>query len=100
MMPGDGKLEAQDLPKYQKDKQMYPKVKKCRRRCHSVVPGHPRCQKNTTRQPKVALRPKVRSPSAKKHVQTARGRVLAEGDVDPPHLVKGSTACWISVLCF
>ena len=29
------------------------------------------------------LRPGVRPQGTKKHVQTARGRVLAEGDVDP-----------------
>ena len=38
--------------------------------------GHPEYQRDTTRLCKVAQRPK-------KHVQTARGRVLAEGDVDP-----------------
>ena len=38
--------------------------------------GHPECQRDTTRPCKVAQRPK-------KHIQTARGRVLAEGDVDP-----------------
>ena len=38
--------------------------------------GHPECHRDTTRPCKVAQRPK-------KHVQTARGRVLAEGDVDP-----------------
>ena len=38
--------------------------------------GHQECQRDTTRLCKVAQRPK-------KHVQTARGRVLAEGDVDP-----------------
>ena len=31
----------------------------------------------------MALRPGVRPQGTKKHVQTARGRVLAEGDVDP-----------------
>ena len=31
----------------------------------------------------MAVRPEVRPQGAKKHVQTARGRVLAEGDVDP-----------------
>ena len=38
--------------------------------------GYPECQRDTTRPCKVAQR-------LKKHVQTARGRVLAEGDVDP-----------------
>ena len=38
--------------------------------------GYPEYQRDTTRLCKVAQR-------LKKHVQTARGRVLAEGDVDP-----------------
>ena len=38
--------------------------------------GHPKCQRDTTRPFKVPQR-------LKKHVHTARGRVLAEGDVDP-----------------
>ena len=38
--------------------------------------GHPKCQRDTTRPCKVPRTPK-------KHKQTARGRVLAEGDVDP-----------------
>ena len=38
--------------------------------------GHPKCQRDTTRPCKVPQRPK-------RHIQTARGRVLAEGDVDP-----------------
>ena len=38
--------------------------------------GHPKCQRGTTRPCKVPQRPK-------KHVRAARGRVLAEGDVDP-----------------
>ena len=39
--------------------------------------GHSKCQRDTTRPCKVPQRPQ-------KHVRTARGRVLAEGDVDPP----------------
>jgi hypothetical protein len=38
--------------------------------------GYPKCQRDTTRPCKVPQR-------RKKHIQTARGRVLAEGDVDP-----------------
>ena len=38
--------------------------------------GHPKCQRDTTRPCKVSQRPN-------KHVRTTRGRVLAEGDVDP-----------------
>ena len=38
--------------------------------------GYPKCQRDTTRPYKVPQRPK-------KHLHTARGRVLAEGDVDP-----------------
>ena len=38
--------------------------------------GHPKCQRDTTRPCKVPQ-------SLKKHVHTARGRVLAGGDVDP-----------------
>ena len=37
--------------------------------------GHPKCKRDTTRPCKVPQRPKRQ--------QTARGRVLAEGDVDP-----------------
>ena len=70
-------------PKYEKDMEMYPKVQKCSFTCHSVDPGHPHFPKNIARPPKVALRPEVRPQGAKEHVQIARGRVLAEGDVDP-----------------
>ena len=45
--------------------------------------GHPKCQRDTTRSCKVPQRPK-------RHIQTARGRVLAEGDVDPAR-VEGTT---------
>ena len=45
--------------------------------------GLSQCQKNIKRQPKVALMHWVRTQGAKKHIQTARGRVLAAGDVDP-----------------
>ena len=38
--------------------------------------GYPKYQRDITRPCKVRQRPK-------KHVQTARGQVLAEGDVDP-----------------
>ena len=38
--------------------------------------GNPKCQRDTTRPYKVPQRPK-------KHIHTARGRVLADGDVDP-----------------
>ena len=38
--------------------------------------GYPKCQRDTTRPYKVPQR-------FKKHVHTACGRVLAEGDVDP-----------------
>ena len=38
--------------------------------------GHPKFQRDTTGLCKVPQRPE-------KHVHTARGRVLAEGDVDP-----------------
>ena len=40
-------------------------------------------KRDTKRPPKVGLRHQVRPQGAKKHVQTTRGRVLAEGDVDP-----------------
>ena len=38
--------------------------------------GHPKCQRDSTRPCKVPQRPE-------RHIQTARGRVLAAGDVDP-----------------
>ena len=41
--------------------------------------GNPKCQRDTTRLCKVPQR-------HQKHVQTARGRVLAEGDVDIYHV--------------
>ena len=45
--------------------------------------GHSQCQKDTIRQSKVVLMRWVKPQGAEKHIQTARGRVLAEGDVDP-----------------
>ena len=42
--------------------------------------GHPKCQRDTTRPRKVHW---VKPQGTKKHIQTARGRVLAAGDVDP-----------------
>ena len=62
---------------------MYPKVQKCRRRCYNEGPGDSQCEKDITGPPKVVLKHWVRPQGAKKHVQTNRGRVLAEGDVDP-----------------
>ena len=47
MAPRGAKLEPQGLPKYRKDTKMYPKVPKCRRRCHNEAPGHPQRQKDT-----------------------------------------------------
>ena len=45
-------------------------------RFHNGAKRIPKCQRDTTRPCKVPQR-------RRKHVQTTRGRVLAEGDVDP-----------------
>ena len=83
MAPRDAKLEPKGPQKYEKDTKMYPRVQTCRQKCHNEATGYVPCQKSTTRPPKVGLRHQVRPQGAKKHVQTTRGRVLAEGDVDP-----------------
>ena len=63
-------------PKCSKASQLYPMCVKTETQGATMEPkGHPKCQRDTTRPYKVPRRPK-------KHVHTARGRVLAEGDVD------------------
>ena len=83
MAPRDAKLEPKGFQKYEKDAKMYPRVQTCKQKCHNEATGYVPCQKNTTRPPKVGLRHQVRPQGAKKQIQTTRGRVLAEGDVDP-----------------
>ena len=75
-------------PKYKKDNNMCSKFLKSRRKCHNGASRSctmPQRHHEATHSGNYAL---GKTPGCKKHVQTARGRVLAEGDVDPPHLVK------------
>ena len=70
-------MKPQGLPKVLKSFPTIPHV------CQN---GSPRSHNGAKRQPKVPKRHHKALQSAtktKKHVQTARGRVLAEGDVDP-----------------
>ena len=83
MAPRDAKLEPKGPQKYEKDTKMYPRVQTCKQKCNNEATGYVPCQKSTTRPPKVVLRRWVKPKGAEKHVQTTRGRVLAEGDVDP-----------------
>ena len=84
MAPRIAKLEPRSLPKYQKDTNMYSKFQKCRRDCHTRASRSltmPKKHHQASQSGTYALgkTPKLQE----KPVPTARGRLLAEGDVDP-----------------
>ena len=54
--------------------------------------------KHTKHKPTNSLKPRLGPIASDFKEKSSRGRVLAEGDVDPPHLVRGSRACWIFVI--
>ena len=77
MEPKGAEMKPQGLPKVPKASQLYPMCVKMESQGATMErQGHSKCQRDTTRPCKVPQR-------LKKHVRTARGRVLAEGDVDP-----------------
>ena len=91
MEPKGAAMKPQGLPKVPKSLPTVPHV--CQNgspRCHNGAPRPPKVPKrhhkalqSATKTPKEVLFSLGKTQGAKKHVQTARGRVLAEGGVDP-----------------
>ena len=83
MEPKGAEMKPQGLPKVPKSLPTMPHV------CQN---GSPRCHNGAPRPPKVPTRlhKALQWPQRpKRHIQTARGRVLAAGDVDSPHPRRG-----------
>ena len=77
MEPKGAEMKPQGLPKVPKASQLCPMCVKMEAQGATMEPqGHPKCQRDSTRPCKVPQRPE-------RHIQTARGRVLAAGDVNP-----------------
>ena len=83
MAPRGAKLEPQGPPKYQQDTKMYPKVQKCRRRCHNGASrscAMPQRHHEATHSGNYAL---GKTLGCKKLVKTAR-QFPAAGSRDEP----------------
>ena len=91
MEPKGAEMKPHGLPKVPKSLPTIPHV--CQNgspRFHNGAPRPPKVPKrdykalqSATKTPKEVLLSLGKTQGAKKHVQTARGRVLAEGGVDP-----------------